>query len=66
MTYTLNLAELPAVRTVEFLLWIHTNKIGNYENLYRFIAEDESWYLRETVPFECTEKEAMWVILKWS
>ena len=66
MMYTLNLAQLPAATTVEFLLWIHANKIGNYDNLYRFIAQDESWHMRETIPFECSEKEAIWIMLRWS
>lgn len=66
MTYTLNLAQLPATQTVEFLVWICTNQIGNWNSLAKFIASDETWYLRETIPFECTEQEAVWIMLRWS
>jgi len=66
MTYTLNLAQLPAAQSVEFLVWIVTNQIGNWDSLARFIASDESWHHKETIPFECTEQEAIWVMLMWS
>lgn len=66
MTYTLNLANLPAAQSVDFLVWIFKNQIGNHQDLFKFIAQDESWYLRETIPFECDEKEAMWISLRWS
>lgn len=66
MNYTLNLANLPAAQSVDFLVWIVKNQIGNHQALLRFIAQDETWYLRETIPFECDEKEAMWIVLKWS
>jgi hypothetical protein len=66
MTYTLNLAQLPASISVEFLVWVVTNQIGNWDTLARFIASDETWHHRETIPFECTEQEAMLIMLKWS
>lgn len=64
--YTLNLAKLPAAQTVEFLVWITTNQIGNWRDLMKFIALDETWYHRETIPFECSEEEAVMVMLRWS
>lgn len=68
MMYTLNLAQLPAVsaQTLEFLVWIVTNQIGNWDSLAQFIASDETWYQREIIPFECTEKEALWIMLRWA
>lgn len=66
MTYTMNLAQLPASKSVDFLVWICENQIGNYQDLYRFIARDETWYLRENIPFECSEQEVTWVLLRWS
>ncbi len=66
MTYTLNLAQLPAAKTVGFLVWVVTNQIGNWDSLARFIASDEQWYYRETIPFECTEQEALLIMLRWA
>lgn len=66
MMHTLNLAQLPAAQTVEFLVWIVTNQIGNWDSLAKFIASDETWYHREVIPFECTKQEAVWIMLRWS
>lgn len=66
MNYTLNLAQLPSALTTDFLVWIIENKIGNHQDLYRFIALDETWYQKEIIPFECSEKEASWILLRWS
>jgi hypothetical protein len=66
MTYNLNLANLPAAITVDFILWIVDNKIGNWEDLLGFIGTYEDWYLKEVVPFECTDREATLIILRWT
>lgn len=66
MSYTMNLAQLPASKTVDFLVWIVTNQIGNYRSLLEFIASDELWYHKETIPFECSESEVTWIVLNWS
>lgn len=62
----MNLAQLPASKSVEFLVWVVTNQIGNYQSLLEFIASDEQWHHRENITFECTEQEAIWIMLKWS
>jgi hypothetical protein len=63
---TLNLSDLPAVTTIEFLQWIIDNKIGNWEELMRFIARYEDWWEKGTIPFECSDEEAILIILRWS
>jgi hypothetical protein len=64
--YTLNLAELPATKSVEFLVWVVTNQIGNYRSLIKLMTKDIDWYYKTSIPFECTEQEATLVILRWS
>ena len=64
--YTLNLAELPAAQTVEFLTWTITNQIGNWRELIAFIAQYDDWHHRETIPFECSKEEAVMIMLRWS
>jgi hypothetical protein len=66
MRHTLNLALLPAARQVDFLVWIIENQIGNHQDLLGFIANDERWHLQETIPFECSKQEALWILLRWS
>ena len=66
MNYTMNLAQLHTSKTVDFLVWIVTNQIGNYRSLLEFIASDELWYRKETIPFECSESEVTWIVLNWS
>jgi hypothetical protein len=66
MTYTMNLAQLPASKSVDFLVWVVTNQIGNYQSLLKFIASDELWNRSETITFECSEEEATWILLRWS
>lgn len=64
--YTLNLAELPATKSVEFLVWVVTNQIGNYLSLLELITKDIDWHYKTSIPFECTEQEATLVILRWA
>jgi len=64
--YTLNLAELPATKSVEFLVWVVTNQIGNYLSLLELITKDINWHYKTSIPFECTEQEATLVILRWA
>ena len=64
--YTLNLAELPATKSVEFLVWVVTNQIGNYRSLLELMTKDIDWYYKTSIPFECTEQEATLVILRWA
>lgn len=64
--YTLDLTKLPAAQTVEFLVWVVTNQIGNWRELIAFIAQYDDWHQRETIPFECSESEAVMIILRWS
>lgn len=63
---TINLADLPLSTTTDFLIWIIEHKIGNWEALFKFISCDESWHLRETIPFECSDKESTLILLRWS
>ena len=64
--YTLNLAELPATKSVEFLVWVVTNQIGNYMSLLELITKDINWHYKTSIPFECSEQEAILVILRWA
>jgi hypothetical protein len=64
--YILDLAKLPAAQTVDFLVWIIEHQIGNWRELISFIAQYDNWHHRETIPFECSEQEAMIVMLRWS
>ncbi len=64
--YTLNLAELPATKSVEFLVWVFTNQIGNHQSLLELITKDINWHYKTSIPFECTEQEATLVILRWA
>lgn len=64
--YTLDLAKLPTAQTVDFLTWVVTNQVGNWRDLLAFIAQYDDWHHRETIPFECSESEAMVVLLKWA
>ena len=66
MIYSMNLAQLPVSKTVDFLVWIIDNKIGNYQSLSAFIASDEKWHHSENIPFKCSELEAILVMLRWS
>lgn len=66
MSYTMNLAQLPAYKSVDFLVWIVTNQIGNYQELIKFIASDENWHHSETINFECSEQEATLIRLVWT
>ncbi len=62
---TLNLANLPAGTSIKFITWIVDNEIGNWVDLMVFIAAHHDWHEKELIPFECTDKEATFVILKW-
>lgn len=64
--YTLNLAQLPMVTSVDFLLWISDHNIGNWQSLLELIFSDDTWYRKETIPFECSEEEAVMIMLRWS
>jgi hypothetical protein len=64
--YTLNLAQMPFGTSIEFLQWVFDRKIGNYLQLMVLVATDPDWYKQESIPFECSEKEATFVVLRWS
>jgi hypothetical protein len=64
--YTLNLAQMPFGISIEFLQYVFNHKIGNYRQLMMLVATDPDWYKQELIPFECSDEEATFVILKWS
>jgi hypothetical protein len=72
IVYTLNLAQLPAgcgeeIRpSIDFISWICEQKIGNWQQLMLFIALDPEWHKQELIPFECSEEEAVMIMLRWS
>jgi len=63
---SVNLTTYPAAISIEFIRWVIDNKIGNWTNLLEIIAADADWYKRETITFECTEGEAIFIALRWS
>lgn len=64
--YTLNLAQMSFGTSIAFLQWVFDHKIGNHEQLMMLLASNPDWYKEKLIPFECSEKEATFVILKWS
>lgn len=63
---TLNLANLPAGTSIEFIQWIIDSKIGNWSELMVFIASHHDWHKKKLIPFECTDEEASFIILRWT
>ena len=60
----LNIAQLPLGTSMEFLLWVTQNQIGNWEKLLEFIANDSDWHKQQVIPFECSEEESTMVLLR--
>lgn len=63
---TINLANLSLGIGVDFLIWVIEHRIGNWESLFRLIAVNSKWYEQEYIPFECSDKEATLISLKWA